>query len=129
MQLASVLSAFHLLHYYVISAHPILYPKHLQEREVKGASVDNQLKSLYKRMEGSSQGGRMTDDEIVAQMKEATRPYMKMLDFVARKEEELKIRSTESDKNLKHQYDNFDPRVVDEDSKDIKHLDLHFVKK
>ncbi|EFP86622.2 uncharacterized protein PGTG_13004 [Puccinia graminis f. sp. tritici CRL 75-36-700-3] len=55
-------------------------------------------------MEGSSQGGRMTDDEIAARMKAAIRPQKQKVEVVARKQAEMQIRLDEYDRMLQHEY-------------------------
>ncbi|KAA1138872.1 hypothetical protein PGTUg99_026151 [Puccinia graminis f. sp. tritici] len=54
MKLCSILCTLHILHFYVISAHPALHPKYLAKRDVKDFALENQVQLLHKRMEGSS---------------------------------------------------------------------------
>ncbi|EHS62928.1 hypothetical protein PGT21_006572 [Puccinia graminis f. sp. tritici] len=70
MQLYSILSGFYLLNSYVISAHPTLYPKGLEKREIEGPTVGTQVHSLHRRMEGTSQSNWqefMTQAEFMSQ--------------------------------------------------------------
>ncbi|KAA1125512.1 hypothetical protein PGTUg99_011916 [Puccinia graminis f. sp. tritici] len=55
MQLSSIFCAFHLLHFYVISAHPTLYPKALEKRDIEDVAKGTQH-TLHKRMNRSDKG-------------------------------------------------------------------------